>query len=131
MWLPLANCPGMDAEAAEHAWNSLVELAGGSKVEDVDRHRAVVILACQVKVLRDWLIVQVVEHADLSLQCVRTPLPIPSETDSETSLTANDQRINRECGVGDCGTRTGSEERSTTDSWKGRGAVVQSQPPLL
>ena len=58
-------------DAADHAWQSLVAITGGSQIDNVDRHRAIVALACQVKPLRDHLIVQAVQHGDLSLPATR------------------------------------------------------------
>ena len=58
-------------QAADLAWESLSSLADGDRSADAVRHRAVVLLAIQVKPLRDWLLVQAVDHDDLALACVR------------------------------------------------------------
>ena len=58
-------------DAADLAWGSLTALAEGDRSDTVIHHRAVVLLALQVKPLRDWLLVQAVDHDDLSLACTR------------------------------------------------------------
>lgn len=58
-------------DAADLAWNSLTALAEGDLSDAVVHHRAVVLLALQIKPLRDWLLVQAVDHEDLSLACTR------------------------------------------------------------
>ena len=58
-------------DAADLAWASLSTLAEGDRSDAVIHHRAIVLLALQVKPLRDWLLVQAVDHDDLSLACTR------------------------------------------------------------
>ena len=58
-------------DAADMAWASLTALAEGDRSDAVLRHRAVVLLALQIKPVRDWLLVQAIDHEDLSLACVR------------------------------------------------------------
>ena len=58
-------------QAADLAWDSLSSLVDGDRSADAVRHRAIVLLAIQVKPLRDWLLVQAVDHEDLALACVR------------------------------------------------------------
>lgn len=58
-------------DAADLAWASFTALAEGDRSDTVIHHRANVLLAIQVKPLRDWLLVQAVEHDDLALACVR------------------------------------------------------------
>ena len=58
-------------DAADTAWASLTELAEGDRSDTVVHHRAIVLLALQVKPLRDWLLVQAIGHEDLSLACTR------------------------------------------------------------
>lgn len=73
-------------DAADHAWQSLVAITGGSQIDNVDRHRAIVALACQVKPLRDHLIVQAVQHGDLSLPALaRTPSRSMGQTETGSS----------------------------------------------
>ena len=57
--------------AADTAWASLTALAEGDRSDKTIHHRAVVLLALQVKPIRDWLLVQAVDHDNLSLACVR------------------------------------------------------------
>ena len=57
--------------AAYLAWASLTALAEGERSDTVVHHRAIVLLALQVKPLRDWLLVQAIDHEDLSLACTR------------------------------------------------------------
>ena len=57
--------------AADLAWASLTALAEGERSDTVVHHRAIVLLALQVKPLRDWLLVQAIDHEDLSLACTR------------------------------------------------------------
>jgi len=57
--------------AADLASASLTALAKGDRSDTVIHHRAIVLLALQVKPLRDWLLVQAVDHDDLSLACTR------------------------------------------------------------
>ena len=57
--------------AADTAWSSLTVLAEGDRSDKAIHHRAVVLLALQVKPLRDWLLVQAIDHEDLSLACTR------------------------------------------------------------
>lgn len=58
-------------DAADMAWASLTALAEGDRSDTVTHHRAVVLLALQIKPLRDWLLVQAIDHEDLSLACTR------------------------------------------------------------
>jgi hypothetical protein len=58
-------------DAADLAWASLAALAEGDRSDTVLRHRAVVLLALQIKPVRDWLLVQAIDHEDLSLACTR------------------------------------------------------------
>ena len=58
-------------DAADLAWASLTALAEGDRTDAVANHRAVVLLALQIKPVRDWLLVKAVDHEDLSLACTR------------------------------------------------------------
>ena len=58
-------------DAADMAWANLTALAEADRSDAVIHHRAVVLLALQVKPLRDWLLVQAIDHEDLSLACTR------------------------------------------------------------
>ena len=58
-------------DAADMAWASLTALAEGDRSEAVTHHRAIVLLAVQIKPLRDWLLVQTIDHDNLSLACTR------------------------------------------------------------
>ena len=58
-------------DAADLAWASLTALAEGDRSDTVIHHRAIVLLALQVKPLRDWLLVQAIDHENLSLACTR------------------------------------------------------------
>lgn len=59
------------SRAADLAWTSLTALAVGDRYDMVIHHRAIVLLALQVKPLRDWLLVRAVNYEDLSLACTR------------------------------------------------------------
>lgn len=58
-------------DAADLAWASLTALAEGERSAAVIHYRAIVLLAVQIKPLRDWLLVQAIENEDLSLACTR------------------------------------------------------------
>lgn len=58
-------------DAADLAWASLTALAEGDRSDTVIHHRAIVLLALQVNPIRDWLLVQAVDHEDLSLASTR------------------------------------------------------------
>ena len=58
-------------DAADLAWASLTSLAEGDRSDTVVHHRAIVLLALQLKPVRDWLLVQAVDHEDVSLACIR------------------------------------------------------------
>ena len=81
-------------DAADLAWASLTALAEGERSDTVVHHRAIVLLALQVKPLRDWLLVQAIDHDDLSLACTRelvwlvakAPQPLQTAASGATAM---------------------------------------------